>query len=333
QVADAGGGVRAVALPFLADPDAAAAAADRRAVAAAGDHLTVVQHQAVGEIDRAVGRARAGQRAAAPAPSGRDLGPEQVALLPVGEHGFVRVLGPEAPSVVAVHANLPGAARRPQRPSYVSTHGGSRGSQAPFNVPVMNGASARKARPRWLIASLASAVISAVVCSNPSGRKIGSYPNPPLPRGTLTSRPSTRPVTTHSRDPGPGTTSAAAQTNCAPRRSSGPSATCARTRSRLARSSPCPPAQRADSTPGMPPSASTHRPESSATAGRPVERAIARAFSSAFSSNVAPVSATSGAPGNSSSPASVICVPPESSAPRIRVSSRSLAALLAASTP
>ena len=39
---------------------------------------------------------------------------------------------------------------------------------------VMNGVSARKARPRWLIASLASAVISAVVWSNPSGRKIGS---------------------------------------------------------------------------------------------------------------------------------------------------------------
>src|SRR5207302_8573106 len=51
QVADAGGGVRAVALPFLADPDAAAAAPDRRAVAAAGDHLAVVRHQAVSEID------------------------------------------------------------------------------------------------------------------------------------------------------------------------------------------------------------------------------------------------------------------------------------------
>ncbi len=38
----------------------------------------------------------------------------------------------------------------------------------------MNGTRARKARPRWLIASLASGVISAVVWLNPSGTKIGS---------------------------------------------------------------------------------------------------------------------------------------------------------------
>src|SRR6202044_3057650 len=53
---------------------------------------------------------------------------------------------------------------------------------------------------------------------------------------------------------------------------------------------------------------------------------MARAFSSAFSSNVAPVSATSGAPGNSPSPCSLI------SAPRIRDSSRSLASFLVART-
>ena len=47
-------------------------------------------------------------------------------------------------------------------------------------------------------------------------------------------------------------------------------ATWASTSFKLARSAPCSPAQRADSTPGMPLSASTHRPESSATAGRPV---------------------------------------------------------------
>src|SRR6185437_3290970 len=86
----------------------------------------------------------------------------------------------------------------------------------------------------------------------------------------------------------------------------------------------------------MPLSASTHRPESSETAGRPVKAAIARALSSAFSSNVAPVSGTSGAPGNSSRPASLICSPPSrealSSAPRIRASSRSLAAFRVAST-
>src|SRR5271154_6177652 len=53
---------------------------------------------------------------------------------------------------------------------------------------------------------------------------------------------------------------------------------------------------------------------------------MARAFSSAFSSKVAPVSATSGAPGNSSSPRSL------TSAPRIRDSSRSLASFLVART-
>ncbi len=43
--------------------------------------------------------------------------------------------------------------------------------------------------------------------------------------------------------------------------------------------------------PGIPFSASTHRPESSATAGSPVNAAEARALSSAFSAKVAPVSA------------------------------------------
>ena len=56
----------------------------------------------------------------------------------------------------------------------------------------------------------------------------------------------------------------------------------------------------------MPLSASTHSPESSATAGRPVWAAIARAFNSAFASNVAPVSGTSGASGNQSRPTSRI---------------------------
>jgi hypothetical protein len=38
----------------------------------------------------------------------------------------------------------------------------------------MTGASARKARPRWLIASFSSGAISAVVRDAPSGTKIGS---------------------------------------------------------------------------------------------------------------------------------------------------------------
>ena len=56
---------------------------------------------------------------------------------------------------------------------------------------------------------------------------------------------------------------------------------------------------------------------------------MARAFSSAFSANVSPVSATSGAPGNSSSPVRLTGIP---AADRIRRSSVSLCALCVAST-
>ena len=66
----------------------------------------------------------------------------------------------------------------------------------------------------------------------------------------------------------------------------------------FASSSPCRPDQRAESTPGMPLSASTVSPESSATAGRPVCRTASRALSSAFSSKVAPVSGASGYSGD-----------------------------------
>ena len=61
----------------------------------------------------------------------------------------------------------------------------------------------------------------------------------------------------------------------------------------LAASSPCTPAQRADNTPGMPFSASTSSPESSATLASPVARKASRALAIAFSSNVAPVSGAS----------------------------------------
>jgi hypothetical protein len=54
------------------------------------------------------------------------------------------------------------------------------------------------------------------------------------------------------------------------------------------------PDQRADSTPGMPFSASTHSPESSASDGSPVASRHARALISALPSNVGSVSAGSG---------------------------------------
>ena len=56
------------------------------------------------------------------------------------------------------------------------------------------------------------------------------------------------------------------------------------------------PAHRAEYMPGSPPSASTARPESSASAGRPVAFAAAVALIAAFSSNVAPVSSGSSIP-------------------------------------
>src|SRR6185437_9948945 len=81
--------------------------------------------------------------------------------------------------------------------------------------------------------------------------------------------------------------------------------------------------------PGMPLSASTVRPESSETAGRPVYAAIARALSSALCANVLPVSATSGASGNSSRPTSS---PAKLASARMRLSSATLCAFLVAST-
>ena len=54
----------------------------------------------------------------------------------------------------------------------------------------------------------------------------------------------------------------------------------------------------------MPLRASTHSPESSAIAGRPVWRPTARALIRALVANVAPVSATSGSVGNASDPTS-----------------------------
>src|SRR5258705_13942416 len=78
------------------------------------------------------------------------------------------------------------------------------------------------------------------------------------------------------------------------------------------------PAKRADHTPGRPPRASTSSPESSASAGNPAAEAC-RAFSSALSSKVWPVSAmltipnadcsTSSKPRGSSSAANSRCLP------------------------
>ena len=89
----------------------------------------------------------------------------------------------------------------------------------------------------------------------------------------------------------------AAQAKWAPRCSSVMSESWARSRSRLALSSPCRPAQRAEKMPGAPFRTSTQRPESSAMAGMPVAWARAWALRRAFSAKVTPVSLTSGMSG------------------------------------
>ncbi|MSV72895.1 MAG: hypothetical protein F2881_06245 [Actinobacteria bacterium] len=150
------------------------------------------------------------------------------------------------------------------------------------------------------------------------------------PRGSRASWPSTSPSTTRSRGVSygpPGTTSATAHTNRAPRLASATSAICPSSSSRLARSSPCRPAQRADSTPGMAFSASTHSPLSSAMAGRPVCALRARALSSALPAKEVSVSATSGASSGSGTSSTAR---PESAS--MRPSSATLCALRVAST-
>src|SRR6476620_2755799 len=111
-------------------------------------------------------------------------------------------------------------------------------------------------------------------------------------------------------------TSAHADTNAAPRRSSGTSANCANSRAVLPAPSPCRPDHRADSTPGIPFSASTSSPESSATDGRPVARNASRALANAFASNVAPVSGASSNGATSSNDNSVNATPARSSTRR-----------------
>src|SRR5690349_1094242 len=125
--------------------------------------------------------------------------------------------------------------------------------------------------------------------------------------------PGHRPRTTTSRDRD---TKAHADTNAAPRRSSGTSAICASSSAVFAGSSPCRPDQRADSTPGIPFSASTSSPESSATEARPDARNASRALANAFSSNVAPVSGASSKGATSSSDNSFNATPAVSSTRR-----------------
>ena len=111
-------------------------------------------------------------------------------------------------------------------------------------------------------------------------------------------------------------TNAHADTNAAPRRSSGTSPNCASSSAVFARSSPCRPDHRADSTPGMPYNASTSSPESSATDGKPEALNASRAFPNAFSSNVAPVSGASSNGATSSNDNSVNATPAPSSTRR-----------------
>ena len=99
------------------------------------------------------------------------------------------------------------------------------------------------------------------------------------------------PFAVHSRPSG--NTSATQLSKYAPRFSSGTPASFCNSSALFAASSPCTPAKRALYTPGAPPSASTHSPESSAKADRPSALHTVRALMSAFSAKVAPVSSMS----------------------------------------
>src|SRR5581483_4938636 len=89
QAGQAGRRVRGEALPLLLEPDPAVVEPPRGTAAVTGDDLAAVPHHAVGELDRAVGRARAGQGAAADVAAG-ELPPDQVAVLVVAGHRRVR---------------------------------------------------------------------------------------------------------------------------------------------------------------------------------------------------------------------------------------------------
>ena len=125
------------------------------------------------------------------------------------------------------------------------------------------------ARARWLIESFSAAVSCAEGALVPSGRKIGSYPNPLSP-GALAR------CAAHlaQRDP----LGAIRQGERRRAHEPGGESLVRGVRelrehsSRFALSSPCRPDQRADRMPGIPLSASTARPESSATAGSPSPR-------------------------------------------------------------
>ena len=145
--------------------------------------------------------------------------------------------------------------------------------------------------PRCEITSFSAAGISALVRVSPSGTKTTSYPKPPVPRCSRITAPRISPNTTSSSPPG--RQNATAQRNSAPRRSSGTSASWSSSSRLFAASSLAAPAQRADSTPGIPLSASTQMPLSSASDGSPVAATPARALRSALPSNVGSVSAGS----------------------------------------
>ena len=139
-------------------------------------------------------------------------------------------------------------------------------------------ARARKALPRWLIASFSAGVSSALVRAVAVGDEDRVVAEAARSRGaSRTSRPRCSPWVTISRPSG--STSGGGADERGPRCSSGTSATCASSSSRFARSSPCLPAHRALNTPGIPLSASTAMPESSAIVGSPVCRTPSRAFS------------------------------------------------------
>src|SRR5690625_4951130 len=176
---------------------------------------------------------------------------------------------------VADFGRADGARRSPKSVGGFEIYGGE--VHALSSTPARVEASARKALPRCESSILVFGSSSAAVFPRCGISRIGSYPNPCSPRGSNVRSPARRPISTRRVDPS-GVASAAAHTNDAPRCVASISASWASSNSRLAWSSPCLPAQRAEKMPGAPFITSTASPESSATAIRPVEREVSVAY-------------------------------------------------------
>ncbi len=151
-----------------------------------------------------------------------------------------------------------------------------------------------------------SSLICAKVSSQPSGRNKGSYPKPPLPTGSRSTRPGHSPRAVRTSPLLKQSVMTLTKRAC--RCPSGTSFISSRSFWLLDSSVASSPENLAEYTPGAPSSTWTSSPESSAMALIPVAFMMASALIREFSSKVVPVSSTS----RSAAPASAFemtCIP------------------------